>query len=96
MQTNKMQKPSLSNCTNFIGAKSETQRSLSEIFEDRISHILQNGGTDRVTWKKSPPSGSHMSLGARNKFSTCDTISITKATWYKFQRQISNHTALKS
>ena len=43
-----------SNCTNFIGAKSETQRSLSEIFEDKISHILQNGGSDQITWKKSP------------------------------------------
>ena len=85
-----------SNCTNFIGAKSETQRSLSEIFEDKISHILQTGGTDQVTWKKSPTFRKPYEFGATNKFSTCDTISITKATWYKFQRRISNHTALRS
>ena len=28
--------------------------------EDKISHFLQNGGTDWVTWKNNPPSGSHM------------------------------------
>ena len=48
------------NDTNFVGAKSELQRSLSEMDEDKISHFLQNGGTDWVTWKNNPPSGSHM------------------------------------
>ena len=28
--------------------------------EDKISHFLQNLGTDWVTWKNNPPSGSHM------------------------------------
>ena len=48
------------NGNNFVGAKSELQRSLSEMDEDKISHFLQNGGTDWVTWKNNPPSGSHM------------------------------------
>ena len=48
------------NGTNFVGAKSELQRSLSEMDEDKISHFLQNGGADWVTWKNNPPSGSHM------------------------------------
>ena len=46
--------------TNFVGAKSELQRSLFEMDEDKISHFLQNGGTDWVTWKNNPPSGSHL------------------------------------
>ena len=69
------------NGTNFVGAKSELKRSLSEMDEDKISHFLQNGGTDWVT-----------SLGAPDKISTCDTISITKVTQYKFERRITNHT----
>ena len=48
------------NGTNFVGAKSELQRSLSEMDEDKISHFLQNSGTDWVIWKKIPPSRSHM------------------------------------
>ena len=48
------------NGNNFVGAKSELQRSLSEMDEDKILHFLQNGGTDWVTWKNNPPSGSHM------------------------------------
>ena len=48
------------NGTNFVGAKSELQRSLSEMDEDKISHFLQNGGTDWVTCKNNPQSGSHM------------------------------------
>ena len=48
------------NGTNFVGAKSELQRSLSEMDEDKISHFLQNGRTDWVTWKNNPPSGSHI------------------------------------
>ena len=48
------------NGNNFVGAKSEFQRSLSEIDEDKISHFLQNGGTDWITWRNNPPSGCHM------------------------------------
>ena len=48
------------NGINFIGAKSEPQRSLSKMDEDKISHFLQNGGYDWVTWNNSPPSGNHM------------------------------------
>ena len=48
------------NGSNFVGVKSELQRSLSEMDDDKISHFLQNGGTDWVTWKNNPPSGSHM------------------------------------
>ena len=48
------------NGTNFVGAKSELQRSLSEMDEHKISHFLQNTGTDCVTWKNNPPSGSYM------------------------------------
>ena len=43
-----------------VGAKSELQSSLFEMDEDKISHFLQNGGTDRVIWKNNPPPGSHM------------------------------------
>ena len=53
------------NGTNFVGARSELQRSLSEIDEDKISHFLQNGGTDWVTWKNNPPFFG--SLGAPDK-----------------------------
>ena len=48
------------NGTNFVGAKSELQRCLSEMDEDKISHFLQNDETDWVTWKNNPPSGSYM------------------------------------
>ena len=50
------------NGTNFVGVKSELQRSLSEMDEDKISHFLQNGGTDWVTWKNNPPSGRHIGV----------------------------------
>ena len=43
------------NGTNLIGAKSELQRSLSQMDEDKISHFLQNDGTDWVTGKNNPP-----------------------------------------
>ena len=45
---------------NFLGAKWELQRSLSEKGQDKISHFLQNGETDWVTWKNIPLSASHM------------------------------------
>ena len=48
------------NGTNFASAKSELQRSLSEMDEDKISHSQQNCGTDWVIWKNNPPSESHM------------------------------------
>ena len=48
------------NGTNFVGAKLKLQRCLSEMDEDKISHFLQNGETDWVTWKNNPPSGSYM------------------------------------
>ena len=48
------------NGTNFVGAKSELQRSLSEMDEDKISNFLENDGVDWVIWKNNPPSGSHM------------------------------------
>ena len=48
------------NGTNFVGTKSELQRSLSQMDEDKISHFLENCGTDWVTWKNNSSSGSHM------------------------------------
>ena len=48
------------NGTNFVGARSELQRAFSEMDVDKISHILQNGETDWVTWKNNHPSGSHI------------------------------------
>ena len=55
--------------------------------EDKISHFLQNGGPDWVTWKNNPPSGSHMEgVWERQK----------KSTRYKFERRITNHTTDRS
>ena len=48
------------NGTNFVGAKSELQKCLSEMDEDKISHFLQKVETDWVTWKNNRPSGSYM------------------------------------
>ena len=39
------------NGTNFVSTNSELQRSLSEMEKDKISHFLQNSGTNWVTYK---------------------------------------------
>ena len=48
------------NGTNFFGANSELERSLSEMDEDKTSHFLQNGNPDWVTLKSNLLSESHM------------------------------------
>ena len=35
-------------------------RRRNKMDEGKISHFLQNSGTDWVTWKNNPPSGSHL------------------------------------
>ena len=48
------------NCTHFTGTKSELQRSLSGMDEEKIWHFPQNSGNDWVKWKNNHPWGSHM------------------------------------
>ena len=48
------------NGSNFACTKSELQSFLSEMNENKISHLLQNTGTDWVTSKNNSPLGGHM------------------------------------
>ena len=64
--------------TNFVGTKTELQRSLSEMDKDKISHFLQNSGTnwDRKTQKNNSPSGSHTGGVCEHQIkSTCVILS---------------------
>ena len=81
------------NGTNFVDAKSELQWSFSEMDEDNIASPAEWWNwmghiEEQSSFRK--PHG--RSLGTPDKISKCYTISITKATRYKFERRIANHT----
>ena len=48
------------NGTDFVGTKLELQSSLSEMAKDKISHLLQNSGTNWVTYKSNSSSEGEM------------------------------------
>ena len=79
--------------TNFVDAKSEHQRSLSEMEEDNITSLtewwnLLGHIEEQSSFRKLHGRG----LGAPDKISMCGTINITKSSPYKFEPRITNHT----
>ena len=48
------------NGTNFTGAENELRKCLKEMDHDKIREFLLKKGCDWISWKKNPPSASHM------------------------------------
>ena len=48
------------NGTNFVGAENELRKCLEEMDDDKIRDALLGEGCDWISWKKNPPSASHM------------------------------------
>ena len=78
--------------TNFVDAKSEHQRSLSEMEEDNITSLTEWWNLLGHIEEQSSFRKLHgRSLGAPDKISMCGTINITKTSPYKFEPRITNH-----
>ena len=48
------------NGTNFVGAEKELQKCLEEMDDSKVHEFLLSEGCDWISWKKNPPSASHM------------------------------------